>query len=540
MPDYGLFTIDRAARTASGYLLPWGVKSKGISSSHTAPITFPPGAVAVPRDPASITLNDEHGRFDQLARGVALKPDDVGIHATFSFFDTDEADSWLASHADAAVYFSAEIADMTRAPGDIGAGRLAGAAVTTAPAFEGTSAALFSLLGEETAIAADPDDDEDNPAVVPGSDDDDAPASPDTTPDDPAPTEGEDMADAVVPATAQFSRRPPATATPRLTKEGFFSALHTARKTGDHTALRAYLTPELGATGENGAGMFALSNVTYDDASGLAYQAGIPSTWLGELAAGARFERIIVPLLTPGVLKSLVATGWVWTTKPSMGKWAGNKTPIPSNAPAVGPKDFTAQRFAGGHDLAREYYDFNVTEVIDSYVEAMVDSYYVESDDFALDQLTAGATAFAPTSATVSGQLAQMARAVLGARVRPTFALVAPDVFDAFTDVTNSDQSAYFSPTINLADGDLKGIPLIPDDRLADGQAIVGSKSAATAWELPGVPLRVSAPDLVLGGIDNAFFGYISVGVTYPAGVVKSTITLPTAPASLTAKASTK
>jgi hypothetical protein len=124
-----------------------------------------------------------------------------------------------------------------------------------------------------------------------------------------------------------------------------------------------------------------------------------------------------------------------------------------------------------------------------------------------------------------------MARAVLAARVAPTFALVAPDVFDAFTDVISSESSAYFSPTINLADGDLKGIPLIPDDRLAAGQAVVGSKSAATAWELPGVPIRVSAPDLVLGGVDNALFGYIAVGVTYPAGLVKSTITITAADA---------
>jgi hypothetical protein len=329
--------------------------------------------------------------------------------------------------------------------------------------------------------------------------------------------------------------RQPKPAAPKLTKAGFFDALHAARKMGDKTALQPYL-----ADAEN-TGLFALQNVTYDDAGGLAAQAGIPHTWLGELAGGERFARMVVPLLTPGVLRSLVATGWVWTTRPTMGLWSGNKTPIPSNAPAVGPKDFTAQRFAGGHDLAREYYDFGVTEVIDSYVEAMIDSYYVLSDDFALDQLVAGATAYDPTATTVSGQLAQMARAVLAARVRPTFALVAPDVFDAFTDVANSDASAYFSPTINLADGDLKGIPLIPDDRLAAGQAVVGSKSAATAWELPGVPIRVSAPDLVLGGVDNAFFGYIAVGVTYPAGVVTSTISIPAgAPLSATASKSGK
>ena len=72
-------------------------------------------------------------------------------------------------------------------------------------------------------------------------------------------------------------------------------------------------------------------------------------------------------------LTGIKASGWVWTDLPSMAIWAGNKAPITSDTAQVAPKDFFAQRFAGGHDLAREYYDFNVTEIIDSYVQAMVD-----------------------------------------------------------------------------------------------------------------------------------------------------------------------
>lgn len=510
--ETALFEVDHQTRRIRGVLIPWGVRSRP-NVTKNKPVTFARSSVRVPRDPSVVTLNLAHDRFSPLGRAVSLVDEELGLVAEFALADTDEADAWLSDRGDF-VRLSAEVKDLRRDAEDYGTAQLTGAALVDDGAFEG--AALFALdVVDEDDVerAADTEDD----------DVDDVDEEPDEEPDD---TEERDMEVATAPETMLAGSQARRAAPLRLTKEGFFTALETARRAGDPSPLAPYVKSA------EETGLFALSNITYDDANGLAADAGIPHTWLGELAAGARFQRTVVPLLTSGVLRSLVATGWVWLTRPSMGLWAGNKTAIPSNAPTVGPKDFTAQRFAGGHDLAREYYDFNVTEVINSYVEAMVDSYYVLSDDFALDQLVAGATAFTPTASTVSGQLAQMARQVLAARVTPTFAIVAPNVFDAFTDVANSDASAYFSPTIGIADGDLKGIPLIPDDRLAAGTALVGSRAAATAWELPGVPIRVQAADLVLGGMDNAFFGYIAVGVTYPAGLVKSTITIP-APAAV-------
>jgi len=514
MSEAGLFSINPETRIARGVLLPWGVKSKGVSASQTQPITFPRGSVAIPRDPIVIGLNDEHERFHVIGRAIELEDTEAGIAAAFRIADTDEGDAWIASHGGTA-YFSAEIDALQRFPGDRGAGRLAGAAVTKTPAFEGTDVALFSLIGTEE--------------VVEDEDTDEAPAEPETEPDEePAEPEEDAVAEVIAPASMLASRRK--AEAPALTKAGFFSALEQHRITGSTTALQPYLNDA------KDIGMFAVNNITYDDVNGIAYQAGLPATWLGELAAGTRFERTIVPLLTQDTLKSLVATGWQWLTRPGVQRWSGNKTPVPSSTATAGPVSFTAQRFGNVNDLAREYYDFNVTEVIDSFIQATVDSYYVQSDDFALEKLLAGATPATLTSTTVSGQLVQLARKVIAARVAPTFAVVAPDVFDAFTDVTNGEQSAYFSPVINIADGNLNGIPLLPDDRLDPGQAIVGSKSAATAWELPGVPIRVSAPDLILGGVDEALFGYIAVGVTYPAGVQKSTITIPAAAAAASSK----
>jgi hypothetical protein len=210
-----------------------------------------------------------------------------------------------------------------------------------------------------------------------------------------------------------------------------------------------------------------------------------------------------------------------------MGPWAGNKAAVPSNTPTVTPKQFTATRFAGGHDLAREYYDFNVTDVIDSYSDAMVDSYAMLSDQYALTQLTAGATVYTPDPLnTVNKGLLDIvdgALEVIANGGTPSWAIVAPDIFKGIIATPREDSLIFLDAAIGLESGSTAGFGIVPDARLAPGAIIVGDKAGATAWELPGVPIRVDALDLAKGGVDRAFFGYIGVGVTAPGVVVKNT-----------------
>ena len=53
------------------------------------------------------------------------------------------------------------------------------------------------------------------------------------------------------------------------------------------------------------------------------------------------------------------------------------------------------------------------------------------------------------------------------------------------------------------------------------GSAIVGAKTAATFYELPGSPLRVEAEHLSHGGRDRALFGYTAHTLDNPDGLVK-------------------
>lgn len=518
--EFGLFTVDHDTRTVRGILVPWDELSR-VSQTGNKPMKFRPGGVALPRDVTVVGLNREHDRFAPMGRLNKAEPVDAGLFAEFQIADTDEGDQWLADHGEL-VRLSPELKDI-RTRGEYATATLTGAALCQDGAW--ASAGLFAI-GSVLELDDEPDEDEEDE----DEDDEPAPADPDTEPDsEPDEQEEDAVAEATAPNTMLAARRTPRAPAITLTKNGFFSAMHHAMQSADASGLRPYLEAP-GAVDADGSGMFALTDIPYDGAGGLAATAAIPTGWLGELWQGVTFARTVVPLLTQATLAGIKASGFVWGVKPVMAAWAGNKAAIASNTPTTVPKDFYAQRYAGGHDLAREYYDFNITEVINSYVQAMVDSYARLSDGYALAQLKAGATAYTPvTSAVNKGLLAVVdgALAVVAAGAVPSFAIVATNVFRDILGTPQSSALEYFDAAVGLTSASGAGFQIVPDSRLATGEIIVGARQAATSWELPGVPIRVSAPDLVKGGIDEAFFGYIAVGVTYPAAVVKATLTLP-------------
>lgn len=504
-PSFGLFTVDHDARKVRGILVPWDELSR-TSATGNRPMKVRPGDLRVPRDPSVVGLNLQHDRFAPIGRLAAAEPVAAGLYAEFDVADTEEGDEWLADHGDL-VRLSPELRDIVVGADGYGRATLTGAALVTEGAF--ASAGLFAI-----GDVAETDEDETT---------DTASAEVEEEPDE-EPDEAEEgtVAEATVTNTALMSRKPKAQA-PQLTKSGFLAAARKARSMGDLAPLKAY------AEDAERVGMFALADITFDDANGLVTAAGIPGAWLGELWQGRRFERRVIPLISSGTLTSMKATGWVWDVLPEVDEWEGNKTPIATNEPTVRPVDFAAQRFAGGHDLAREYFDFGVTEVIDSYVQAMVDSYAKKSDAYALAGIVADATPFTPSAATENrGLLAIIdgALTVVAASASPSFALVAPNIFRDVIATPHSDALEYFSAAIGLEEGSTAGFRIVPDARLTAGQVIVGDRNAATAWELPGSPIRVSLPDLVRGGQDQAFYGYIAVGIGHPAALVKATVTL--------------
>lgn len=508
--EYGTFAVDHAARRVRGILVPWGERSR-TSASKTKPITFPRGSVRVPRDPAVVSLNFGHDRFSPVGRGALFEDQEAGLYAEFDIANTDEGDAWLADRGEF-VKLSAEVKNIDRDADDHGTADLTGAALVTEGAF--ASAALFAIDEEDETT-----DDESEPTEP-------APADEETETD---PESEEDKEDAVaefatVPGTVPAARVEE-TKPAGLTHRGFINALFAARTEGNMSGLQPYLKMS------ERAGLFALDDITYNGTGGLNNNNQITGPqYLGELWEATPDVRTFIPAVGTQALQALTATGWnIAVPDTALATWAGNKTEIPSDVVTASTLTFTAQRFAGGNDLAREFWDFGHTEVIESYTRKMVQLYMKKSDAYALTQVIAGATTATPgtvPSGADAGMTAiiDLALQVQAAGGTPNVIRVAPDLYRSILLQLDGNQFAYLSASFGLPAGDIAGLDIRADARLAAKQLLVADRNGIGVWELPGSPIRVDAVEVAKGGYDRAFFGYIAAGVVEPPVVLKATL----------------
>lgn len=500
----GTFSLDEATRTARGLLIPY---NEPTDPRHRYPATFRPGTITVPGDYRVLRANRDHDLTDPVAVFSKVEDTEVGIVVEFDIARTPEGDELIEQHKRGEkTHLSGEFRKLVKRGSEVVSGILTGAAFLDAGAFK--SAALFSLDPiEETDPEVSPEPTETTPA--------DAPAEP----------QEEDMSDQDI-ATVPGTLRPAAVIEKNEEvfqimpeRDDLFALMQRVKEFDDPAAKRELQKID--------ANVFALNNVTISGSNQLGTAAVQPG-WIGQVWEGNAAERIIVPLLTQGILTKLSWGGWKWNVKPAMASWTGNKNAVPTNSPTATPVTFSAQRFAGGHDLGREFYDFNETEAIEAYAAAMVESYSTLSDDYTLEQLVAAATDVEaetyPTDVPeVLGKIVQGALAVINSgKANPTFAVVSQALFAEYIYTMRDNTLEFLNTSATLNAGTIAGMTIVPDPYgdLTDDQVLVGARAAATVRELPGSPVRVSALDLVLGGVDNAFFGYIGVQVDRPSAIV--------------------
>lgn len=511
----GLFAVDRETRIVHGLLMPYGETSRPASAAgvKTKPVKFNRGDLRLPRDPSIVGLNRRHDRFDPFGRADELVDQDSGVVAAFRIADTEDGDAWLADHGDL-VRLSPEVRNMVRRADGTATAELVGAALVPEGAF--ASAALFSI------DPAAPDDEDDEPETT-----DPAPAEEETEPAAPADNEEEEpVADATVPNTLAGGTAAPEPKA--MGKAGMFAALSAvANNRADRSTIER-LESNWGGIGE--AAMFALNDVDYDGVAGVGAKM-TPPQWLGEVLDGTTYEPRFAPLFGHKDLTALAMSGWKWNVKPAGGAWTGNKDAIPSNAPSVTPVSENASRWAGGHDHAREHRDFGTPGYFEAYYAAMVESYLRWLDeDVVLTEALAAATqieadnpaAFAEIGAAMSA-LIDGASAVVEAGLVPTFAIVTPAAWKEILKTPRSDILGYLNAAIGLEQGTLDnaGFVIRPSAELTN--TLVGARTAADVYELPGSPIRAEALNIANGGIDTGLFGYGGLLVKNPAGIVEVT-----------------
>lgn len=493
------------SRTISGRVLPFNEPGRTTAGE----LIFPPGSISIPQDISRVKLLAGHspaGVPVGVATSWEAKQD--GIYMTFQLGSSTASNEALAQATDRVIdSFSVEALGIARTGRTVNSSVLKAVALVPFPAF--ANARVAEIHASDTTDDTPPVDADTatTPATPPAEDteddaedstDPDAPAdtdpAPSTTANEETPVTVPKLPRAAV-APAGLASTPPAEAHASLSDVLDF--IHAARE-GEPTEAHAALTD------------ITLSGMT----NALAPQ------WLGELWGGVTYERRIIPLLASAPLTGMKAVGYRWKVKPGVAKYAGDKAEIPSKPAEIEPVERGAQRWAGGNDIDRAFWDFNETEILAAYWRAMAESYAMETDHDAAAWLDAQATEVVGTAPDLIRGIARAGLSVLNATDSPaTFAIVNPLDIETLLDFALLDAPQFVDvvPVANPKNW-------TTSNTVERGTAVVGTKSAATFYELAGSPLRVEAEHIARGGRDAALFGYTATMLNKPGGVAKIAI----------------
>lgn len=508
--DAGTLTANKEERIVTGMLLPYGEECR----SNLGRFAFDEGAVELPTDLTGMSLNIEHEREAVVGAPLSLTETSAGVVATFKIAATPEGDAALADiESGKRKNLSAEVSGVRIKDGKGVAGRLFASALVERPAFPSATLLAAAADTEDEAAETPEAPEAEVTAEVTETPDETVAVDNPKTGDESEDESEERMPEATAPATLNAGKPAEQVAD----KTALFSAITNAAKFGNTTELEKL------AQDEQRTGLFAFSDIKISG-SGAVGTGVVQPAYIGEVWSGRTQQRKVIPLLSSGNLTALEVKGWRWTQKPEVDTWAGNKSDVPSNTPTTEAYTLSAQRFAGGHDIAREFVDFGVTEVLDGYSRAMADSYAIKSDNYALAQLIAGATTaevgdLPADVGSAIGKIVEGALRVVAAGALPSFAIVATDVYRELAFTKKDDVLAFLSLSLGLEEGSMEAFRIVPHAGMTAGNVLVGAKEAAKVHELPGAPIRVSALDLAKGGYDEAIFGYIAVGVEYAEGI---------------------
>lgn len=470
-----------AERTITGRVLPWNEFGR---TNHGA-LTFPRGSVNVPAEIERVKLLAGHSPAGvAVGHATSYEARDDGLYMTFQLGSHAAASDALLQASEKTVdAFSVECYGIERRGTTVTKSYLSAVALVPNPAF--ASARVSHVMAQ-----AAPDDDTPAPAEdTPTDSEDDTP----DTDDDKDPTMSKTN---LVPGTLPGDAQTPADETAHFSLDGVLD----------------YLTAVVAGT-DNGATHAELVDIT--DAGMIDRTA---PQWLGELWAGVTYQRRVIPLMTQKPLTSRKAIGYRWKTKPGVEKYAGNKAEIPSKPAAIEPIERDSERWAGGNDLDRAFWDFKEREFLAAYWSAMAESYAMETDQDALKFLIDNATAIDGTATNVQAAIARGSLRIDNALHTPaSFAIINPGDLEQVLSLSQMDAPRYLGIAGTITDP----AKWVTDDAVPTGTAIIGTKAAATHFELAGSPLRVEAEHIAKGGRDAALFGYTAKMLNRPEGLVK-------------------
>jgi HK97 family phage prohead protease len=278
------------------------------------------------------------------------------------------------------------------------------------------------------------------------------------------------------------------------------------------------------ATGDPVQIQLALQDVLPADDLGEGW--GLREGWMGEVWQAANSGRKWISALGPvKPLTTMELKGWAWDVRPKVQKYSGNKTDVPSNKPKTKPITGSAERWAGGWDIDRIFFDLGNADFLTSFWTAAAAEYDVDSDtDIATKMLLAATDkGYSPDVLAAIGAVATDLRQI-GATVNQIF--LAEDLFETYGNLKSADVPFWLANATGVslakAEATVADLKIEADNQLDDGTIVAFDKRAADVHEK--TPIKLQAQDIAKGGVDLGFFSYGGLVVNDPRAIVVRTV----------------
>ncbi|MEZ2371041.1 HK97 family phage prohead protease [Arthrobacter sp. RCC_34] len=501
-------TASAKSRTISGAILQYGV----VGYSSAGPTIFEAGSLTVPEPISKVKFLHQHD--DDKPLGVMSSLTDAGefLHASFTIPPGEDGDRALTEAQDGrrdGLSVGVQITEYAWDDNDnliVKAARLHEVSQVTIPAFE-------NALVSDVAASHGKDTTMPTTTTAPP-----AKPAPDTT------------------ATAAAQTPPPAPQTPPVTPPApAASGLEVferqaapivpanAGRGGMTLAAAAQKVIELAQAGHSALQITAaLNDIVPADDAGEGY---LRRQFIGELWQAMKDDRPIIDSFGRGKLTGTKVYGWKWDLEnsPKVGKYAGNKQPVPSNSLKTIPVEGDAQDFAAGWDVARKYIDLGASGFIESVFRGAAVDYRQQTELWFGQQIIEAGTPLAGATSVLS---ALNAGAIAAAKIGASINVMqfGTKVWEDFINLKTADVPWWLQKQGNIEIDGLKGnaggMSFICNVGLDDGQVLMADKRAATYYEDSSDPIRVQALDLPRGGVDLGVFGYAGAIVHDPRAIL--------------------
>ncbi|UVK60158.1 major capsid and protease fusion protein [Arthrobacter phage SerialPhiller] len=508
----GLLTASASARTISGAIVEYGA----VGHTSLGPTIFLPGSISAPSPLSKVKMLVQHDTERSVGFLTELTDDGVKPFASFSVPAGAEGDDALTKAANGTRDSFSVGVHVTEYTFDdegnliVHASTLKETSLVTIPAFENAlvhdvaaSRKDLTMTEEErrrAALAA---------AQAPGNPAAQAPAAVEAGA---APAAAAEAAAAGQTIPTRHATAAEAQAAPiRVNSRGM-----------DLAAASQLIVKHLQAGLPAVQLTAALSDVIPGDDAGEGF---MRPNFIGELWQAYRDDRPLIDAFgTPGKLTGTKVYGWKWdlANRPKVGRYAGNKTDVPSNPLKTVPAESDAQDFAAGWDVARKYIDLGASDFIESVFRGATADYRLQTETWFGEQILAEATEVTGVT-TVLGALSAFNVQAAGIGARLSTLQFGVDAWEEFINLPESQVPWWLkqqgSVELDGMKGRAGGVTFAANLGLGAGQILGADSRAATYYEAGSVPIRVTAQDIPRGGVDLGVFGYAGAIVHDPRAI---------------------